>query len=143
MRALPTLLGLLATTSVLGVSPAAAAEFEAGRDCRGTNLGTCASVHGAMAGGELSFGVPHLNGAQGRSSYTVRLADRTVGFGPDAGLTNAAGRAACHAAGGAVRGEADCAHLTVVPEPVSMTLVATGLPGLMGVSWRKKRGVEV
>lgn len=132
--------GMLALVGAAGASTARSEGFTATRACGGASLGTCASAQASSVGRDVALRLPGRFRGSADNEYRVQLG--SGGFGPaaDQAPLNPTDRMFCPQFG-EVRSVADCASVTVTPEPVSMTLLATGLAGIMAVHRRRQRNM--
>ena len=141
MNGLHRVLGLLAASALVGSTAVQAEGFHTGRDCGRSNFSTCAAVQVSAAGmrdaigARRSFGDDFAGGVRTHPFEIIELSD---GFSFNHGRPIPSATHGCPVPSG---NPLDCAATTVAPEPVTMTLLATGLLGMsgMGLVRRKKR----
>ncbi len=138
MKSLNRTLGLLGVCALLGSTAAQAEGFRTGRDCRGSGFGTCAAVQISQAAGRVMIGE---KGSSWRDGFEM-VHFRTFEFVPSSDEVRRGGGSRdpqtvvnCPVPSGNPN---DCAQTTVTPEPLSMTLLATGLAG-MALARRKRQ----
>jgi hypothetical protein len=143
MNGLKKALGLFAACTVLGATAAQAEGFKRSGDCTSSGFATCMAVHLSVLKDGLSVGQNNQSwrdvAGEGRNrTFKFIPAGDEVNRGHDA-ITPGA----CPVPS---RNPLDCAaSVTVTPEPVTMTLLATGLLSMSGmglVSRKRKHLVE-
>ena len=138
MKSATTILGLLAASSMIAATPARAESVKDGARCSGSGFSTCASSQVRIAGNDLSFRGSGVSGTFETDRHSLRIGDGRDGSTPPT-LPGPGDHEATPCPDGP-RHEAECATpTTVTPEPVTMTLLATGLMGIMGISRRRKQ----
>lgn len=131
------LLGLLAVTTLAGATAAQAEGFGPRRECGGANFSTCAAAEVSMVGAAVSIG-PARSFRDGRGQSderTLTLSLPSRGYGSDGEYRTMSSANGCPVPSG---NPLDC-PTTVAPEPISMTLMATGLAGMSGMGWIRRR----
>jgi hypothetical protein len=143
MNGLKKALGLFAACTVLGATAAQAEGFKKGGDCTSTEFATCMAVHLSVLKDGLQVGQNNLSwrdvaGEGHNRTFRFIPGSDEVSPGHDA-ITPGTCPVPSH-------NPLDCASVvTVTPEPVTMTLLATGLLSMSGaglVSRKRKRLVE-
>ena len=146
MNRMTRVFGLLAAFGLLGATAAQAEGFKAGRDCSSSGFSTCTAVHLSVLKDRLSMGDRNFswrNWADEGRNRTFKLVPSGDGFGPGHEANDGITPGICPVAS---HNPLDCAAATTVtPEPVTMTLLATGLLSMSGmglVSRKRKHLVE-
>lgn len=146
MNGLNRTIGVLAACALLGATAAQAEGFKTGSDCRNSGFSTCMAVHLSVLKDGLSVGERNSswhNWAEEGRNRTFKFVPTGDGVGPGLGGRDGINPGACPVAS---HNPLDCASVvTVTPEPVTMTLLATGLLSMSGmglVSRRRKHLVE-
>lgn len=146
MIGLKVTLGAFAACALIGTSVAQAEGFKPGSDCNPSGFTTCMAVHLSVLKDGLSIGEKNASwqdwAGEGRNK-TFKFIPVNDGFGPDHRGNDGIVPGACPVPS---RNPRDCASvITVTPEPVTMTLLATGLLSMSGmgfVSRRRKQRFE-
>lgn len=143
MNGLNKTLGVLAACALFGTTTANASGFKSGRDCGGSSFGTCSAVALNVADGRLAVG--HLSITW--HDWEVVGSRRNFEILPMANDPNHGGVGPSTVTGCPVPSgnPHDCPPVTVTPEPVTMTLLASGLLSMSGVGFirRRKNRLEV
>lgn len=144
---------ILALTALAG--PLSALPVSAETPCRDTSFSTCAAAQLSVAGRDLDLmvwqprGVTASRGAA-ETSLTVRFdmtgsSEMDKGFGSEPGSGSAISANECWSEElTGYRHRVEC-PVVVTPEPISMTLIATGLAAMGGAGAirRRKRPIEL
>lgn len=137
MKGSNRIFGLLAVTTLVGATAAQAEGFGQRRECGGSNFSSCAAAEVRMVGSEVSIGPAksfrHGRGRSDERTLTLSIPSREFGLDGEYRTMSSAG--GCPVPSG---NPLDC-PTTVAPEPVSMTLMATGLAGMSGMGWIRRR----
>jgi hypothetical protein len=143
MNRMKKALGLFAACTLLGTTTAQAEGFKAGGDCTSSGFATCMAVHLSVLKDGLSIGEKNASwrdsAGEGRNrTFKFVPGSDEVGRGHDA-INPGVCPVPSH-------NPLDCASVvTVTPEPVTMTLLASGLLSMSGmglVSRKRKHLVE-
>lgn len=150
MRTTCKILALTAVTGLFSAVPAAAETA-----CSGAGFSTCAAARLTVAGPDLDLEVwqpRRVTSTRGmaETSLTVRLdmvgtSGKDRGFGGEPGAGSALGGGECWSEEQTgFRHRVEC-PVVVTPEPVTMTLLATGLAAMGGIGGirRRKRSMEL
>ncbi len=137
MRCLGRVVVLLGVIAVAAPADAHASRTSP-RNCRPGALSTCAAVSVSTVGSHLSVQVGNLPGQGGGTSSGSWVS--LAGGGRPAPMAYVVDEPIdpCTVPGIAVVTDPTCSPTTVTPEPVTMTLFATGLVG-MGLVRRRRR----
>ncbi len=146
MTRLQRTMGVLAACALVGTSAAQAEGFKPGSDCNPSGFTTCMAVHLSVLKDGLSVGEKNRSwqdwAGEGRNK-TYKFVPGDHGVGLDHPGNDGVAPGACPVPSHNPR---DCASVvTVTPEPVTMTLLATGLLSMSGmgfVSRRRKQKFE-
>ncbi|MEO8138765.1 MAG: PEP-CTERM sorting domain-containing protein [Gemmatimonadota bacterium] len=137
MNGLNKTLGVLAACALFGTATASASGFQGGRDCVGSSFGTCSAAALNVADGRLAMG--HLNitwhdweMVGNRRNFEIIPMAGDPGQG-NPGPSTVTG---CPVPSGNPH---DCPPFTVTPEPMTMTLLATGLLSMSGMGFIRRR----
>ncbi len=135
---------------VLSAAPASAEGFLSTTSCRAASFATCAGARITMAGPDLDVRIGREHGpAVGWGGVEPSISVRLDGgqFSDWTGRDRSQGSQSL-AEGGlnecwseertGYRERVECPSL-VTPEPISMTLMATGLAGMSGMGWLRRR----
>jgi hypothetical protein len=146
MNGLNRTLGLLAACALLGTTAAQAEGFKTGRDCSSSGFSTCMAVHLSVLKDGLSVGERNAswhNWAEEGRNRTFKFIPSGDDVGPGHSGHDGIIPGTCPVPS---HNPLDCAAVTTVtPEPVTMTLLATGILGMSGVglvSRRRKHPLE-
>lgn len=143
-----TMMALAGVAGLFSAAPAPAEEAS----CSGASFSTCAAARVTVSGSDLSVRIhpvpgtrPSWGGGEIRStiSFEDRMATTPVGkhSGREQRDRNEREVRECRSderTGGLPRQRIEC-PIVVTPEPISMTLMATGLVGMSGLGWMRRR----
>jgi hypothetical protein len=138
-------LGVLAACALLGTSTARAEGFKPGSGCNASGFTTCNAVHLSVLRDGLSIGQQNnsfRNWESDGRNRTFKFVPDGDGVAPGKGGFDVITPGSCPVPSGNPH---DCPPVTVTPEPVTMTLLATGLLSMSGmglVSRKRKHLVE-
>ncbi len=137
MNRLNRTLGVLTACALFGATTAHASGFRGGRDCGGFSFGTCSAVHMNVAEGRLAVGQMSTSWHDWEVVGSRRNFEfRPISDGSRNGHVDPVTVSGCPVPSG---NPLDCPPVTVTPEPVTMTLLASGLLSMSGVGLIRRR----